>query len=208
MIKNNGELAWEKTKMLLAMSNVELNRQCSLNLIKQYSLGQLIVYPEQLIGESVKLCIVDVACTENIYLKMSGKDFADQLIQMDLPLGIRDIYMIMSDVNPDKSLMAFCNDLAKAFAQCFHRKIAVHAPVQLGYDMTILMPTKSGKWQIYGLYDNGMIANKLLKEKTHLDFDYIKTLSDKVLLWEGTDIQKYLDDPQKIYDGISYVWSY
>lgn len=194
--------------MILTMSDTALNRQLSIDLSKQYSLGELVLYPQKFVDKGSKLYIVDVSSNQNIYLNKTAKAFAAELIQMGLPDSVKDIYMIMSDLKSDQSLISFCNELAKAFTLYQHRKIAVHAPAQLGYDMTVVMPAKNGKWQIYGLYDDGIIASKLLQEKNQLDFDYIHTINDKVLLWEGEDIQSYLNDPQKIYDGITYVWAY
>lgn len=195
--------------MLLIMNDESLNQNCGFAFTKQLGIDTIITtYPNKMKDDhSNELFILDVVGLHRFSLEKSAKTFADELIKMGLPHSIKDIYFIMSDLEISNSLINFANELANALAEFHDRNIRVHTPTHLGYDITIVFPKENGRWQIYGLYDDGIIGKKIVRTNSNIDFDFINTLKNKTLLWEGVDLKGYLDHPQKTYVGINYTWS-
>lgn len=197
-------------KMILLMSDVEQNKKGGKQLIEQYSMKKHIVnYPHQLTSDNTinKLYLIDLTGVHNPYFTKTPREFANELIDMGLPSNITDIYLLISDLEPTKSLISFCNQLASAFKQYHDRQIFIHCPAKLGYEVTIVALSSNNKWKIYGLYLDQIDPNKIFKENNQLDFDFIDTINDKTLLWEGVNIDQYLSDAERTYNGESYVWS-
>jgi len=176
--------------MIFLLSDSILNQQCAALLATQLHTNDIKIYPEisfSKTSQSDSLIIFDIDTQFSLASHFTAKKFADYLVQAGLPQEISNIYLIMQDMNADESLIAFSHQLARCFAQFHRRKMAVHVPCVLSYDMTLLFPAAtSSAWEVYGINRNDVQAKKLI--------------------WKGEDLIHYMNDSQHTYDGISHVW--
>lgn len=176
--------------MIYVLSDSILNRKCAALLSSELPAEEIMTYPFLLFDKSQassdNLFIVDLTSDIPLASRSTPEIFADYLIDMGLPKNISNIYLVIPDENIEKSMIAFAENLSRAFSEFHQRNVAVHVPAQLGYDATVVVPSeKNNEWEIYGFKDND---------------------DSRELIWKGSNIAHYMNNAQHTYDGISYVW--
>lgn len=195
--------------MIILMNESKLNKQCADIITQFYGIADqnILYYPLNFFSKSKQaqsepLFIIDMDANGYFQENNAPDLLAMRLNVMEISNDINDIYLLVSDVNVNKKLPTFANRFAKALSQLEERTIEVHIPTSLNYDVTFVDPLHHlGKWQVYGIYKEELSNNS---EKICLDT--LQKLKNKMLLWEGDDILQFLNDPQKTYSGVSYVW--
>lgn len=186
------------------MSDNWLNKQGAKYLAEQYQIEIISEFSAHFINNKInRLIIMDIAGDAHLTSLKLEEELADELIRMGLPESCTDIYFLMSDIDPKKSLILFANILSTIFMKKHKRKIQIHVPSHIAYDVTLLLSTTIGHWAIYGLQKENIIKEL---ENYIEDVDYLTKISNKKLLWEGKDILNYLENSRHTFTGISYAW--
>lgn len=192
--------------MIILMSESEINKRCAEMIAKKYHISKDIChYPyelDKLTKSEEPLFIIDLDANSRFQTYMVAVPFAVRLCVREIATHLNDIYLLVSDINLDNRLSTFAYHLAKSLNEQTSQDIAVHVPAVLDHHATLVVPPlDSEQWRIYGIDDEHMPDNI-----ENLTLDAWQKVKHKTLLWEGYDIQKWLDDPQKTYTGIAYSW--
>lgn len=139
---------------------------------------------------------IDASCG---FSEFTADFFARQLMQCHLPSTVKDIYMIVSDMKSHHAIMTFAQGLSIAFARDYQKKINIHVVSSLNFDVTLIVPSeKNNKWVVYGFDDT---------ENSFESYDDANVIQNKKILFEGENILDWMDNNQRILNGINYVWS-
>ena len=142
------------------------------------------------VADGDTLFVLDLNYNGDFQRHLSPDLFVEQLIKKGLPVHIKNIDLIVSDINPQKKLSVFAQEMVNYLNKKNHeRAMTVHVITDLNYKITMIDPPKadSSLWKVYGFKKLIFIPSKneeayraLLKEQS------------KILLWEGADITQWL----------------
>lgn len=181
--------------MIILLKDSELNRKAGQILQQHYHLNQtVLVYPllpelEVNSGAAERCFIIDLEEPSYFRTLLTPEQFAKDLASSKIISTVTDIYLVACENIAFEPVMTFAHRLAKFLSQYEKRKIAVHTLSEINYEETqiVLVPEKNS-WEIYGI-------------KT------IKGIRNKKLLWKGSEITDWFNDPQRTLTGITPVWS-
>lgn len=142
------------------------------------------------VADGDTLFVLDLNYNGDFQRHLSPDLFVEQLIKKGLPEHIKNIDFIVSDINPQKKLSVFAQEMVNYLNKKHHeRAMTIHVITDLNYKITMIDPPKadSSLWKVYGFKKLIFIPSKneeayraLLKEQS------------KILLWEGADITQWL----------------
>ena len=158
--------------MIFLLNDSILNQQCAALLADQLSVKDIKVYPALSFDKSEKsdsLVIVDIANQFFLTSHFTPEKFADYLMQSGLPKEITNIYFIMQDMDTNDNLIVYAQDLAKYFLENHQRKMSVHIPSELGYDMTLLLPSDNNQGMGSVWHQETKNLNKTCNPKINLE---------------------------------------
>ncbi len=130
---------------------------------------------------------------------ITPEEYAANLIESGLPDSIQDIYLLTSEITQDHFMAVFAHHLARCFAEFHHRTINIHIPSYLSCEITLIVPPIENQWKIYGI-------NRSDLTHAELSFATIFAEKNKNLIWEGSDLLEWMNDPQQTYSCKTYVW--
>jgi hypothetical protein len=193
--------------MLLVMTQNELDKNAGIILSRFYDDHELYYFTDWTVklngSHHSKLILVDVSDDSQIGKhKIIPEVLANKLMDLGLPESINDIYLVTNEYSSDNLLSVYAHELSRAFAQNFQRKIAVHVPSSLNFDISMVCYDKENVFQIIGINNS-----KKLKLPKKLTMKSVAKIEEKEIIWEGNDILKWMDDPQQVFTEVSYVWA-
>jgi len=170
--------------MIILMKNNQKNNAAAKLIEKQHSIKSTYDFSgkwSSLKNASAKHCFIidlddETGLTSNA---LHPEIFASRLHDYQLPPTVTDLYLLVSQ-SSDFPLALYSHRLSQALEQRYQRKIAVHTISSLNHDRSLLscLPEQN-KWQIHDATS---------------------------LIWEGDNIQKYMNSNQQTFDGKAYAW--
>lgn len=97
---------------------------------------------------------------------------------------VKDIYLVTPELSRENLMSVYAHKLAAYFAEVYQIQLLVHIVSSLEFDST-LISMQEENFQIHGVSSS---------------------TQTKKMIWEGQDILSYMDDPQRSFTGVSYVW--
>jgi hypothetical protein len=131
--------------------------------------------------------------------QLSPEDFISYLLKnTDISL-IRDIYLIVSEIQPNHPLGVFAHHLSRMLLEFHQKKINVHVISYLSSDVTLLVPPnqQDKQWKIVGINE---------ENSKNLSYENLLANKNQKELFKNANLLVWLDDPQQTFDGTAYVW--
>jgi hypothetical protein len=164
-------------------------------------------------GDFDCLTVMDLSADGTFQELIEPKEFARILLKKGLPETVERICLLISDTQLKHSLAVFSKRLAVELENR-GRYIKVNYVSELNAYYTLVVSPSNNKdnWKVYAIYDGS--ANKTLnvgcssffkQEKfvkglladKRLNIDAIESIKAKRLIWEGKDIEGWLNQPRK-----------
>lgn len=142
------------------------------------------------------LIIVDITADDGFSTLFKPNKLADFLIKKNLTSNVQTITLLISDINPKNSLIAYAGELANAL-----KKSALDIKIQIATDLnsslTLLLPPDSANdnWKIYGL--SGIAYTDISDSQ----YDKLIISNNKKLLKEVPDILAWCKDPERQFQS-------
>ena len=178
------------TSMIIVSLGGETNKQlaglCFRNatvVLKEYELDRLPDFTDEI------LVLLDLDANgwfqNNYHGEISAEVFGEELIQKGLPLNLKKVFLMISDIHPKFSLFSIAEKLAVTFRKA-GLDIEVYIPASLNHNISVIIPTKNGDsdvlWQVYGIQGEENVAALLSMLPHELPSKFDEEFLDKILL--------------------------
>ena len=96
------------------------------------------------VADGDTLFVLDLNYNGDFQRHLSPDLFVEQLIKKGLPVHIKNIDLIVSDINPQKKLSVFAQEMVNYLNKKNHeRAMTVHVITDLNYKITMIDPPKA-----------------------------------------------------------------
>lgn len=170
--------------MIISFFDSDLNRKGIGSLKSESGHSLIINFPNFEFDQSDKLTLVSLNADGSFQNLIAPQILAAKLLQSGLPASIKEIEIIVSDIDKDNPLLDYAMRLGKAFFNK-NREITIKAVMSMEGETLVVPPDKeSDDWHVY------LINGSSDAEGTGFDFYYSQP---KTLLFEGK-IQDFLQE--------------
>ncbi|MCL9684366.1 hypothetical protein [Legionella maioricensis] len=170
--------------MIISFFDSALNRKGIGSLKSENGHSLIINFPNFEFDQSDKLTLVSLNADGSFQNLIAPQMLAAKLLQSGLPASIKEIEIIVSDIDKDNPLLDYAMRLGKAFFNK-NREITIKAVMSMEGETLIVPPDKeSGDWRVYLINRSSDAEGKC--------FDFYCS-QPKTLLFEGK-IQDFLQE--------------
>ncbi len=146
------------------------------------------------------ITLVDLRADSTFQDSHDAQAFADFFRENNVSNILQKIYLMISDVNPDDSLLAFAYSF-NAQMQAYHINLSMHACGDANASITFIeAPKEDTDWKIYavGLPGDANLANPY----SYQQFQH--ALPHMALIWQGESIHSWFDKSSLMRNGIFF----
>ena len=171
--------------MIISFFDSDLNKKGISSLKSEDGHSLVINFPNFEFDKSEKLTLVSLNADGSFQNLIAPQILATKLLQSGLPASIKEIEIIVSDVDKENPLLDYAMRLGKAFLNN-NREVTVKAVMSMEGETLIVPPEQAGDdWRVYLIHG----SSDAVKGK---DYDFYHS-QPKTLLFEGK-IQDFLQD--------------
>ncbi len=157
--------------MIISYKNNALNEKAITALVAENQGMKVVPFPRFRFDgiKTTKLILLSLS-DDGLFQKfISAGILAKQLIKNGLPSSVNEIDVIISDVDPNNPLLAFCAQLGEEFLKA-EREVFIKATISVEGPTLVVPPEiEGGNWHIYTLDKKVIFEGKRIEDYLNKD---------------------------------------